>query len=189
MARVRRTKKQLRMADAKAEKLSREALNRGDLIPGRLYLTNYDAKFKNIKNKDGSFKLPLWDKRPLLLILKSFTLKGTAYILGLNLNHPRYRGVKLKKMFEYILKEYLKKQDDVLTKSKNKTPILNQKKFINIDYDKVLVSDAFYKLRFGVRLYIKSRFTMVRPLPIKHYEIVGTTKATEALRMNMIKNS
>lgn len=185
MAKKKMTLKQQRKVDLKAEKLLRANLRRGSLIPGRLYTFTYDAKYKHDKKK-----LPLWDKAPLILMLRSpFTLSSTGeeYILGLNLNHPRYRGVKLKKMFEHILETYLTIQDKVINK-KDGRAIYNQKSLIDINYDKVLASDQMFQLKFGVRLYLKKHISRVKVVPIKVYDRVGTKWTAEALRARMVHN-
>ena len=179
------TKRERRRVDIKADKTNRWHLQKGKLRPGFLMTFTYDPKWKDKKGKNGKFILPFYDRSPLCLMLTpTFTSKGTTYFLGLNLNHPRYKGVKLKSAFGEILDMYaIKKQ---IGKDKNGKPII--RKYIDIDYKKILDSDPVLMLKFGVRLYIRNRVKVLKSVPIQMYDLVGTKFSTASLRARMTRS-
>jgi len=187
-----KNKKKNRKIDIKTEKALRFQLRRKTMMPGYLYTFTYNPKYKNTKRKDGSYVLPIWDRTPIILLLApKFSRNGNTYILGVNLNHPRYKnskhkGLNLKKTFGYILDEYSKKYKVETGKGKNKK--IQMKKYIDLDYKKILDSDAVYQLKFGVRLYLFNRISHAFVVPIKMYHLVGTNFSAGSLRTRMVIN-
>jgi len=171
------SRKTKRKIDLKAQKLERQQLQMGNLIPGRLYALRYDAKYDGNKKK-----LPIWDRTPLILMLRpKFTLASTGeqYVLGLNLHHPFLRTNKsMKNIFGYVMDEYLKKQVNISKSGKSSYV----RGLFDISYKDILVSSAMYQLRFGVRLYLVKNIKTIRIVPKKIYDRVGTKWTTDALR-------
>jgi hypothetical protein len=77
----------------------------------------------------------------------------------------------------------IKKQ---IGKDKNGKPII--RKYIDIDYKKILDSDPVLMLKFGVRLYIRNRVKVLKSVPIQMYDLVGTKFSTASLRARMTRS-
>jgi hypothetical protein len=113
------------------------------LLPGKIYIFKYNAKYKN--------ELDYWDRHPILLVIGNVIGESGKLILGLNISW--YPPPARKYIVEKIREIYNSRYKDAMIKSGFKA---NEQGPVYLDIYNLKILLDTYGLSFALRTYIPS---------------------------------